>query len=76
MRMWGVDPKQMCRQHLLGEHVELHMQAGTILADRSLEGFYATGLIDSRLTVVRHAALVKEVEARDYQHHSPLPDIA
>ena len=31
MRMWGVDPKQMCRQHLLGEHVELHMQAGAVL---------------------------------------------
>ena len=24
MRMWLVDPKFMCNQHLLGEHVEMH----------------------------------------------------
>lgn len=23
--MWGVDPSAMCRNHLLGEHVEMHM---------------------------------------------------
>ena len=25
MRMWMVNPRIMCRQHLLGEHVEIHM---------------------------------------------------
>lgn len=30
MRMWMVDPKIMCRKHLLGEHLELHMLAGCI----------------------------------------------
>lgn len=26
MRMWMVDPTIMCRQHLLGEHYELHVR--------------------------------------------------
>lgn len=30
MRMWMVPPELMCRQHLLGEHVELHMFVGAI----------------------------------------------
>lgn len=25
MRMWTAEPDKMCLQHLLGEHVELHM---------------------------------------------------
>ena len=31
MRMWLVNPALLCRQHLLGEHVEMHMFAGHIL---------------------------------------------
>jgi hypothetical protein len=30
MRMWMVPPKVMCRKHLLGEHVEIHMLAGSL----------------------------------------------
>lgn len=30
MRMWLVPPSHMCRKHLLGEHVELHMLLGTL----------------------------------------------
>ena len=26
MRMWMVNPKMMCNKHLLGEHVELHLE--------------------------------------------------
>ena len=30
MRMWMIDPKLLCRKHLLGEHLEIHMFVGTI----------------------------------------------
>lgn len=39
MRMWKVNPKNMCRQHLLGEHVECHMFVGAILKGISLSGY-------------------------------------
>ena len=42
MRMWMVDPKKMCRKHLLGEHVEIHMMVGTLLKGRSIDGFLGT----------------------------------
>jgi hypothetical protein len=37
--MWMVDPRQMCRQHLLGEHNELHMFAGTMRKGIGLAGY-------------------------------------
>ncbi len=34
-----VDPTIMCRNHLLGEHVEIHMFVGTIDQGQSVRGF-------------------------------------
>lgn len=34
MRMWVVNPKILCRKHLLGEHVELHMATGHLQRGR------------------------------------------
>ena len=73
MRMWGVDPKLMCRKHLLGEHVEMHMFAGTILADRSLKGFLSKGLLETHSLRKRHRFLVREMKRRGYNHRSELP---
>jgi len=28
MRMWMLNPKALCRKHLMGEHVEIHMLVG------------------------------------------------
>ncbi len=72
MRMWLVDPRLMCNQHLLGEHVELHMLVGSIRKGKSLKGFIANGLIDTRLISSRHSSLVSEMEHRGMKHKSPL----
>jgi hypothetical protein len=72
--MWMVDPSQMCRQHLLGEHVECHMFRGSLLKGRSLQGFLDTGLLDSRQLARRHHDLVAEMTKRGYRHSSPLPE--
>ena len=71
MRQWHVDPRRMCRQHLLGEHVEHHMIAATILSGKSLGRHLELGQIDTRTLKVRHDAIVKEMEARGYNHKSP-----
>ena len=72
MRMWMVNPKNMCRKHLLGEHVELHMLVGSIKKKQSLQGFIKNKLIDTSKIQARHDALVKEMERRGYNHKSPL----
>jgi len=73
MRMWMVDPRRMCSQHLLGEHVELHMLVGTLRRKRSVAGFVASGLIEVHSVRRRHAELVREMRRRGFRHQSPLP---
>jgi hypothetical protein len=73
MRMWMVNPKRMCRKHLLGEHVELHMLLGSLRKNRSIQGFLDAGLLQPQAVNQRHEALVEEMEARGYKHSSPLP---
>ena len=70
--MWLVDPQVMCRKHLLGEHVEMHMLVGTIARGKSLAGYVAKGLIDTTQIQSRHDALAQEMLARGYKHKSPL----
>jgi hypothetical protein len=72
MRLWSSPPSTMCRQHLLGEHVETHMMVASLNRGKNLDGFYS-GLIDTRLIRPRHDALVAEMLRRGYQHRSPLP---
>jgi hypothetical protein len=74
VRMWMVDPSEMCRQHLLGEHVECHMFRGSLLKGRGLRGFLESGLLDSRQLARRHDDLVAEMTRRGYRHASPLPE--
>ena len=71
--MWAIDPSRLCRQHLLGEHVELHMMVGTLNKGISMEGYYARGLVDTDQIEARHEALVAEMTARGMKHKSPLP---
>lgn len=73
--MWMVPPETMCDQHLLGEHVEIHMLAGTLARRRSIDGFVAKGLLEPSSMRVRHAALADEMEGRGFSHKSPLPDV-
>ncbi|MEO5935934.1 MAG: pyrimidine dimer DNA glycosylase/endonuclease V [Terriglobales bacterium] len=73
MRMWMVDPRKMCDQHLLGEHVELHMLVGTLARKRSVAGFVANNLIEVHNVRSRHEELVGEMTRRGMNHQSPLP---
>jgi hypothetical protein len=70
MRMWMVKPKQMCRKHLLGEHVETHMLLGSIKRGKNLKCFIDGGLVELHNVKTRHDALAKEILVRGYNHKS------
>lgn len=72
MRMWMVPPSYLCRQHLMGEHVELHMLVGCINKGRSIQGYIDKGLCEPHNIVMRHEQLVEEMLLRGYNHKSPL----
>jgi hypothetical protein len=70
--MWMVNPRGMCRKHLLGEHVETHMTAGAIRLGHNLQGYYDNNLIDPASIRQRHDELSREMVARGYRHNSPI----
>ena len=72
MRMWMVNPKIMCRNHLLGEYLECHMFLGSIKKKQNLKGYLENNLLEPRSLEKRHKALVKEMERRGFNHKSPL----
>ena len=72
MRMWMVPPNLMCKQHLLGEHVELHMLIGWLNKKKPLGRFASDHLIEPRKIRQRHAALVREMRNRGMNHQSPI----
>jgi len=74
MRMWMVDPKILCRQHLLGEHNELHMFAGSIAKGISMKGYIEKGLVEISSIKSRHQELALEMERRGYKHQSSLKE--
>lgn len=73
MRMWMVEPELMCRKHLMGEHVELHMFVGTINKGNKLDGYVRNKLVEVHNIERRHNDLVNEMEKRGYNHKSKLP---
>ena len=74
MRMWGVNTNILCRQHLLGEHKEVHMLVGCLNKDKNIKGFIDLGHVQINLIKKRHNQLVKEMKKRGYNHQSPLPE--
>ncbi|HEX6588696.1 MAG TPA: pyrimidine dimer DNA glycosylase/endonuclease V [Longimicrobiales bacterium] len=75
MRIWDVEPGELCRAHLLGEHRELHAIWTILTQDR--RGYRAhpeTRRWEGKLAALyrRHEALVAEMTRRGYGHRSPL----
>lgn len=72
--MWCVPPEVLCRQHLLGEHKELHQLVGHIRAGHmnAVRGHAKQGQIDTARILDRHTKLAEELKRREYNHNSPL----
>jgi len=73
--MWGVDTEKLCNQHLLGEHLEMHMFAGCIKKGIKLNGYYNKKLVCTNLIKKRHDDLAIEMISRDMKHNSPIAEM-
>jgi uncharacterized protein (TIGR02328 family) len=76
MRIWDISPKKLCRQHLLGEHRELHAILSVISKkkkgySRHPETLRWQGKL--KALYLRHEKLVEEMKQRKYQHKSRFP---
>jgi len=76
--MWMINPKYLCRQHLLGEHNEIHKHRHNFVKKHSIKGrIKPKVLIEPSSMKIRHDLLVKEMIKRGYNHRSPyeLPNL-
>jgi hypothetical protein len=74
MRQWLVDPKIMCKQHLLGEHCEHHMMVGAIKKKKQFDGYIAKNCVELTSLKERHDEIVQEMERRGYNHKTSFPE--
>lgn len=75
MRIWDISPSRLCRNHLLGEHRELHAIWSVLTKNkkgysRHPETLRWKGKL--RALYLRHELLRKELRKRGYQHKSDL----
>jgi hypothetical protein len=75
MRIWDIDPKELCKNHLLGEHRELHAIWSILVNDK--KGYRnhpetKRWVGKTKALFLRHEELVKEIKRRQYNHNSPL----
>lgn len=75
MRIWDLPPEKLCRNHLLGEHSELHA-LWSILTEgkKGFANHPETARWKGKLKALhlRHEGLVEEMQKRGYKHRSPL----
>jgi hypothetical protein len=75
VRVWDLPPRKLCRNHLLGEHRELH--AIWSIITKKKKGYRShpeTIRWKGKLAALylRHEKLVNEMKIRGYSHKSPL----
>lgn len=79
MRVWDIEPKHLCRKHLLAEHRELH-GLWNILTKHGGVGGYSRHpetlrwVGKEKALYLRHEALVEEFTRRGYEHYTPLDE--
>ena len=78
MRMWMVDPKIMCRKHLLGEHGELHKFQHNWVKRHRIDGRIEGNAMEPESYKSRHDQLAAEMLHRKMNHGSPIeqPDFS
>jgi hypothetical protein len=80
VRIWDVPPERLCRNHLLGEHSELHGVWSTITQGKRGYAYHPEVLRwEGKLKALylKHQEIVQEMERRGFNHNSPLdPELA
>ena len=74
MRQWHVNPRILCRKHLLGEHYEHHKMVSSIERKHSFAGYIHNNCIAPRTISDRHDVVAAEMVRRKYNHKSPLKE--
>ncbi|UCF50015.1 MAG: hypothetical protein JSU91_00615 [Thermoplasmatales archaeon] len=75
MRIWDINPNVLCRQHLLGEHREIHAIWSIITQNKKgYANHPETKRWKGKLKALynRHEEIVKEMKKRGFIHNSPL----
>jgi len=72
MRHWMINPKILCRKHLIAENVEAHMFVTTIKRGISVQGYLDKNLLEPLALISRHEEIAKEMIDRGYHHNSPI----
>ena len=75
MRIWDIEPEKMCRNHLLGEHRELHALWSIITNNKKAYSNHPETLRwrgKLKALYLRHESLVDEMKSRGYNHRTPL----
>jgi hypothetical protein len=77
--MWGINPKLLCRQHLLGEHNEIHKHKHNFVKRHKItKRIYPIVQIEPENMKQRHDDLANEMLERGYNHNSSYdqPDLS
>ena len=75
MRVWDIEPNLLCKNHLLGEHREIHAIWTVITKGRKGYSQHpeTKRWVDNLAGLFeRHNAIVEEMKNRRYNHNSPL----
>jgi hypothetical protein len=75
MRIWDIAPKKLCRNHLLGEHRELHAIWSVLTKNKKGYSRHPETLRwKGKLAALylRHKMLIEEMKSRGYSHYSKL----
>ena len=73
-----VNPRLLCRKHLLGEHGEIHKHRHNFVKRHSIDKRIELGQIEPKSMKQRHDELADEMVRRGYNHNSPyiMPDLS
>lgn len=75
VRIWSVPIQELNRQHLLGEHAELHIIYSVLVNHKKGYSRHPETLrFQSRVNELRfrHSQQVAEMQKRGYKHNSPI----
>ena len=75
MRIWDVSPEVLCRNHLLGEHRELHAIWSILTQQKKGYSSHPETIRwkgKLKALYLRHELLVEEMQKRRYHHQSAL----
>lgn len=71
MRMWGINPMYLCKNHLLGSHSEIHKHRHNFVKHHNISGrINPVVQIEPENMKTSHDIIVLEMLRRGYKHNS------